>query len=45
MWQILSAGEWKSSAFLLYLDMHGLETDLVIEAHAAESEAEDAELL
>jgi len=40
LWRILSAGEWKSPAFVLYLDLHQLEMDMVIEAHADESEAE-----
>ena len=28
---ILEAGEWKSPAFLEYLDIHKLETDLVVQ--------------
>ena len=40
LWQILAAGEWKSPAFLLYLDMHSLERDLVIQSHVDESEDE-----
>ena len=35
--EILQAGEWRSPAFLTYLDKAQLETDAVIEAHLAES--------
>lgn len=35
--EILLAGEWRSPAFLTYLDLAQLETDAVIEAHLAES--------
>ena len=35
--EILQAGEWRSPAFLKYLDMHALERDVVIEAHVDES--------
>ena len=41
LWKILEAGEWRSPAFLSYLDMHRLETDLVVQAHLAESESDD----
>ena len=40
--EILRAGEWKSPAFLLYLDMTTLEKGAVMEAHLDESE-DDAE--
>ena len=40
LWTILQAGEWRSPAFLSYLDLHTLETDLVIQAHCDESEDE-----
>jgi len=40
LWKILEAGEWKSPAFMDYLDMHKLETDLVVQAHVDESEDE-----
>ncbi len=43
LWQILAAGEWKSPAFLLYLDMHKLESELVVQAHVDESDGEDSE--
>jgi hypothetical protein len=42
LWQILEAGEWRSPAFMKYLDVHRLETDLVVQAHIDdESESED----
>ena len=42
LWQILEAGEWRSPAFMKYLDVHKLETDLVVQAHVDdESESED----
>ena len=34
---ILKAGEWRSPAFLTYLDLEQLEHDAVVEAHLAES--------
>ncbi len=37
---ILAAGEWRSPAFLKYLDLHSLERDMVIQAHADESDGE-----
>ena len=40
LWKILEAGEWRSPAFLSYLDMNRLETDLVVQAHLEESDAE-----
>ena len=40
LWQILQAGEWKSPAFLQYLDLHSLDKDLVIQAHVGESDSE-----
>ena len=43
LWSILAAGEWKSPAFLLYLDMAKLDTDLVVQAHTNESEDEDVD--
>ena len=33
---ILAAGEWKSPAFLAYLDQHRLEDELVFQAHLEE---------
>ena len=41
LWQILEAGQWRSPAFLSYLDMHSLEKDLVVQAHCDESDEED----
>ena len=42
LWQILEAGEWRSPAFMKYLDVHRLETDLVVQAHIDdESESDD----
>eukprot|EP00973_Karenia_brevis_P087967 12201417-Karenia_brevis.AAC.1 len=35
------AGEWRSVAFMKYLDLHRLETELVVQAHCDESEDED----
>ena len=43
LYEILQAGEWRSPAFLKYLDMETLERDLVIQAHLnEESEDEDS---
>ena len=39
--EILKAGEWKSPAFMSYLDLDKLETEAVIEAHLEESACED----
>ena len=41
LWQILEAGEWSSPAFLKYLDLHRLDAELVVQAHAGESDSED----
>ena len=38
LWQILQAGEWRSPAFLQYLDLHRLDRDLVVQAHLDESD-------
>ncbi len=38
---ILSAGEWKSPAFLAYIDQAKLETDVVVAAHADDSDGDD----
>ena len=43
LWQILAAGEWRSPAFMEYLDIHRLETDLVVQAHCDESDGDEAE--
>ena len=42
LYQILAAGEWRSPAFLQYLDIHQLERDAVIQAHCDESEEDDS---
>ena len=31
LWEILAAGEWRSPAFLDYLDLHQLEQDAVVQ--------------
>ena len=42
LWEILAAGEWRSPAFMKYLDLHRLETDVVVQAHVDESDDEGA---
>ena len=32
LWKILAAGEWRSPAFLEYMDIHRLENDVVVQA-------------
>ena len=44
LYEILSAGEWRSPAFLDYLDLQELELDAVVEAHLAESSSEDEDV-
>ena len=44
LWQILEAGEWSSPAFLRYLDLHRLDTELVVQAHAGESDSDDSDV-
>ena len=39
--ECLLAGEWRSPAFLKYLDLYALERDAVVQAHLEESEDED----
>ena len=41
LWEILAAGEWSSPAFLAYLDLHQLESDLVLQSHMDESDVDD----
>ena len=43
LWQILQAGEWRSPAFMDYLNVHDLERDAVIQAHCDESASEGEE--
>ncbi len=31
LWKILAAGEWRSPAFLDYLDIHKMEVELVMQ--------------
>lgn len=38
--QILAAGEWRSPAFMSYMDLEQLERDAVLQAHLDESEGE-----
>ena len=40
LWEILAAGEWSSPAFLKYIDIHKLETKLVLQSHMDDSDAE-----
>ena len=39
--EVMAMGQWKSSALIDYLDINEIEAGAVIEAHIAESEAED----
>ena len=41
LWEILQAGEWRSPAFLAYLDMMDLEAGVVVEAPLAESSGDE----
>jgi hypothetical protein len=41
LWEILQAGEWRSPAFLQYLDLHRLDQDLVVQAHMDEDSDDD----
>ena len=43
LYMILAAGEWRSPAFLSYIDLHKLETDLVVQAHLEEEDVEEPE--
>tara|TARA_B100000780_G_C20973801_1_gene388888 strand:- start:220 stop:432 length:213 start_codon:yes stop_codon:yes gene_type:complete len=38
---ILRAGQWRSPAFLEYLDLEALEKGAVVEAHLDESSSDD----
>ena len=40
LWEILGAGEWRSPAFLQYLNLHKLEESLVMQAHLEESDSD-----
>ena len=39
--EILRAGDWKSPAFLQYLDREQLERDRVLEAHLEDSSGDE----
>ena len=41
LWEILEAGQWRSPAFLKYLDLHSLDKKMVIQAHVAESDGDE----
>ena len=41
LWQILEAGEWRSPAFLAYMDLNRLDEDLVLRSHMDEETDED----
>ena len=41
LWVILEAGERTSPAFLKYLDLHRLDAELVVQAHAGKSGSDD----
>ena len=41
--KILEYGQWTSPAFLVYLDMHRLEMEAVVQAHVEESDSEAEE--
>jgi len=41
LWKILAAGEWRSPAFLDYLDVHKMEVDLVLQGHLDEESESD----
>ena len=40
LYEILQAGEWRSPAFLAYLDKYTLEAAAVVEAHVDESDCD-----
>ena len=43
LWTILAAGEWRSPAFLDYLDLQKLDADLVFESHLDDESDGDCE--
>lgn len=43
LWEILQAGDWRSPAFMEYLDLHRLEEDGVAEAHGVAELSDDDE--
>ncbi len=42
LYEILAAGEWRSPAFLSYMDLHKLDADLVLQSHVDEESDDDA---
>lgn len=42
LWQILAAGEWRSPAYLRYLDLNLIDRDVVVQAHMDEDTEEEA---
>ena len=42
LYEILAAGEWRSPAFMKYIDMNQLEADVVVQAHLDEESDADA---
>ena len=43
VWKILAAGEWRSPAFLDYLDVHRMEIEMVLHGHLdEESDCDEA---
>ncbi len=45
LYEILAAGEWRSPAFLSYMDLHKLDADLVLQSHVDEESDDDAVLI
>ena len=43
LWQILAAGEWRSPAFLEYMDLHRMEAQLVLDGCMDEEPESDHE--
>ena len=41
LWESFEAGEWSSPAFLKYLDLHRLDTEVVVQAHANDSDSDE----
>ena len=41
LWEILEAGEWRSPAFMNYIDLHALDTQLVVQAHVDEESSDE----
>ena len=43
LWEILAAGEWRSPAFMSYLDVHKMEVEMVMQGCLAEESDCDGE--